>query len=244
MLRTSSRNLMPEASRGVNTFIELCNMVCRRLNEVEIAPEDFQNTRGIQSLVKDAVKAAVAKINQAEFEWPFNAAEHTELLVPGQNEYTWPDAFKVADYNSFQIVQDSTLGVGFKTLKLIERDAWYKHGRDKDYDAGAAGRGIPDFVFAGHGSSFGVTQSPDKAYTLRYRYYLNYSDLKNYDDVSRIPSSFNTVLINGALYHMYMFRDNAEAAATTNEAFKAGLKDLQILLLNNYEYLRDTRVNF
>ena len=56
-----------------STYINLCNMVLRRLNEVEIATAEFANTRGIQSLVKDAVKASIAKINQAEFEWPFNA---------------------------------------------------------------------------------------------------------------------------------------------------------------------------
>jgi hypothetical protein len=53
-----------------STFITLCNQTLRRLNEVEIAEAEFPSTRGVQSLVKDAVKAAIAKINQAEFEWP------------------------------------------------------------------------------------------------------------------------------------------------------------------------------
>jgi len=76
-----------------STYIDLCNQVIRRLNEVEIASADFANVRGIQALVKDSVKAAVARINQAEFEWPFNAAEHTETLAAGQTEYTWPSYF-------------------------------------------------------------------------------------------------------------------------------------------------------
>jgi len=52
------------------TYIDLCNQTLRRLNEVEIAEADFSSARGVQALVKDAVKAAVAKINQAEFGWP------------------------------------------------------------------------------------------------------------------------------------------------------------------------------
>ena len=57
-----------------STYIDLCNKTLRRLNEVEIPVSDFLTVRGVQALVKDAVKAAIAKVNQAEYEWPFNAA--------------------------------------------------------------------------------------------------------------------------------------------------------------------------
>ena len=43
---------------------------------------------------------------------------------------------------------------------------------------------------------------------------------------------------------MYMFKDNVEAAQFAFQAFMSGLKDLQTLFINNYEYVRDTRVRF
>lgn len=227
-----------------STYIDLCNQVLRRLNEVEIAVGDFPTVRGVQALVKDAVKAAVAKINQSEFEWPFNAAEHTQTLVAGQTEYTWPSYFKVSDWNSFQILKDENLNTGFKGLKVIDRDEWYKGHRDADYEAGTAGRGVPDFVFQGHGNGFGVTPAPDQAYRIRFRYYLNYSDIQNHNDVTRIPDSFDTVIVDGALYHLYMFKDNLESSQAAFMAFEKGIKDLQTLYINNYEYIRDTRVRF
>jgi len=227
-----------------STYIDLCNQVIRRLNEVEIASADFANVRGIQALVKDSVKAAVARINQAEFEWPFNAAEHTETLAAGQTEYTWPSYFKVSDWNSFQILKNISQNVGYKTLKQIDRDEWYKNHRDADYEAGSSGRGVPDFVFPSHGNGFGVSPSPDQAYQVRFRYYLNYSDITAYNDVTRIPESFDTVIVDGALYHLYMFKDNLESAQAAFMSFEKGLKDLQTLYINNYEYVRDTRVNF
>ena len=227
-----------------STYIDLCNMVLRRLNEVEIAQADFATVRGVQALVKDAVKASVAKINQAEFEWPFNAAEHTQVLTAGQTEYDWPAFFKIADFNTFQIQSNSSLNIGFKTLKAIERDEWYANHRDADYTAGSAGRGAPDFVFPSHGTGFGVTPSPDKAYTVRFRYFLNYADLTNYNDQTRIPKSFENVIVDGALYHLYMFKDNLDAANAAFVAFSAGLKDLQTLYINSYEYVRDTRIKF
>lgn len=227
-----------------STYIDLCNKVLRRLNEVEIAVGDFPTVRGVQALVKDAVRSSIAKINQAEFEWPFNAAEHTETLVAGQTEYVWPSYFKVSDWNTFQIQKDDSLGVSYKTLSLINRDEWYAQHRDDDYEAGSAGRKVPDFVFPSHGNGFGVSPSPDAAYKVRFRYYLNYSDLTNYNDVTRIPESFDTVIVDGALYHLNLFKDNLESAQAAFAAFEAGIKDLQTLYINNYEYIRDTRIKF
>ena len=227
-----------------STYISLCNQVLRRLNEVEVAEGAFDSVTGVQALVKDAVKAAVAKINQAEFEWPFNAAEETDTLVVGQEEYSWPSFYKIADWNSFQIQEDTAQGVSYTTLKYIERDEWYKNHRDNDYSSGTDGISVPRFVFPSHGNGYGVSPSPDKAYTLKFRYYQNYSDISAADDVTRIPDSYDTVLVDGALYHLYMFKDNLESSQASFMAFEKGIKDLQTLYINNYEYIRDTRVKY
>ncbi len=227
-----------------STYISLCNQVLRRLNEVEVAEGAFDSVTGVQALVMDAVKAAVAKINQAEFEWPFNAAEETDTLVVGQEEYSWPSFYKIADWNSFQIQEDTAQGVSYTTLKYIERDEWYKKHRDNDYSSGTDGISVPRFVFPSHGNGYGVSPSPDKAYTLKFRYYQNYSDISAADDVTRIPDSYDTVLVDGALYHLYMFKDNLESSQASFMAFEKGIKDLQTLYINNYEYIRDTRVKY
>jgi len=187
-------------------YIGLVNDVNRRLNEVELKEKDFPNAIGEYGAVKEAVNSAIRYINQHEFEWPFNAAEHTETLVAGQEEYTWPEYFKVADWNTFQIQEDSSLGATFTTLKFIERDEWYRSFRDRDAASGATGISAPVNVFSGHGNGFGVSPSPDKAYTLKFRYFLNYSDLSNADHVTRIPTSYDTVLIDGATYYLYIFK--------------------------------------
>jgi len=227
-----------------STFIDLCNQTLRRLNEVEMVEAEFSSTRGVHSLVKDAVKASVAKINQAEFEWPFNAAEFNQVMAVGQTEYPWPTAFKKVDWNSFQLQKDDSLNASYKSLSYLERDEWYANHRDADYTAGSSGRGIPEKVFPSHGNGFGVTPSPNNAYSVKFRYYLNYTELNLFSDVTRIPESFNTVVIDGAIYTMYMFKDNLEAANAAYAAFQNGLKDLQTLYINNFEYIRDTRVAF
>lgn len=225
-------------------FIDLCNEVLRRLNEVEIPEPDFANTRGVQSLAKDAVRASIAKINQQEFGWPFNAAQQTVILAVGQSEYVWPEALKIADWDSFQIQADPSQGVGFSRLKHIKQDEWYKYFRDQDFEAGPSGSDIPKYVFASHGSGFGVSPVPDKPYTLTFRYFLNFADLQDANDLTRVPAAFSSVIVDGALFHMYMFKDNPESAGIAMQAFSTGLKALENLYLNNSKYIYDGRVNF
>lgn len=226
------------------TFIDLTNMLLRRLNEVEIQEADFTGVRGVQALAKDAIRASIARINSAEFEWPFNAAQHSETLVAGVEEYSWPTYFKTAEWNSFQIIKNASLGVNTKRLRFIERDYWYNKFRSDDENAGSSGVSIPEYVFPSHGNGFGVSPSPDKAYTVSYRYFLTYADLQATSDQTRVPTIYDHVIIDGGLYHMYMFRDNPEQANIAMAQFMQGIKEMQTVLINKYESVRDTRVRF
>jgi hypothetical protein len=226
------------------TFLDLSNRVLRRLNEVELSSSDFPTARGVQALVKDAVQASIASINQSEFEWPFNAAEHTQTLEIGREEYDWPNFFKVVDWNSFQVIESINGSNEFKHLNYISRDEYYDKYRDDDNESDSAGRSRPTMVFPSHGNGFGVTPSPDKTFQIRFRYFLNYADLNLYDDQTRVPESFSSVVVDGALMHMYMFKDNVEAAQVAQALFAQGLKNLQTLYINNYEYISDHRVAF
>jgi hypothetical protein len=41
---------------------------------------------------------------------------------------------------------------------------------------------------------------------------------------------------------MYMFRDNNEAASITLNVFQQGIKNMQGLLINQYDHITDTRI--
>ena len=226
------------------TFQDLTNKVLRRLNEVELTSSDFASATGVQALAKDAVRDSIGKINQAEFEWPFNSAEHTQVLSVGQEEYTWPTFFKIAEWNSFQIVKDESLGVDSQQLRFIERDVWYREFRDLDDNAGTSGIGAPVYVFPSSGNGYGVSPSPDKAYTIKFRYYQTHTDLNLYSDTTLVPSNHDAVIVDGALFYMYLFKDNMEAAQISAGAFQQGIKEMQTIHINKYESVRDRRVKF
>jgi len=227
-----------------STYIDLTNALLRRLNEVEIEVADFADVRGVQALAKDAVRASIAKINAAEFEWPFNSAEHSQSLTVGEEDYSWPNFFKSVEWNSFYIVNDGTNTNTTTSLDFVSRDYYYDRLRNADLDAGNSGLDLPKYVFPSHGNGYGVSPSPNKAYVLRFRYFLNYAELINYDDQSRVPSTYDHVLIAGAMYHMYLFRDNSEMAGIAQQEFMAGIKEMQTLLLNKYASIEDTRVSY
>jgi hypothetical protein len=228
----------------MSSFLTLTNKVLRRLNEVNVPESEFLSVRGVQAVAKDSVRDSIAKINQAEFTWPFNAAENQQILVKGVEEYAWPVDFKIADWESFQIQKDTNLNIDFRTLKFISRDQWYRQYRDLDQNSGTDGRDIPYYVFPSHGSGFGVSPSPDEAYTVRFRYYLTNVPLVNATDETRIPDIFDHVIVEGALYYMYMFRDNPEQANVAAIVFQQGLKEMRTVLVNNYNRMYDTRVAY
>jgi len=227
-----------------STYLDLTNALLRRLNEVEIEVADFAGVRGVQALAKDAVRASIAKINAAEFEWPFNSAEHSQTLTVGQEDYSWPNFFKSVEWNSFYLVNDGVNTNTTTSLNFVSRDRYYDRMRNADLDAGVSGLDMPSYVFPLHGNGYGVSPSPNRPYVLRFRYFLNYANLVEYNDQTRVPTTFDHVLIAGAMYHMYLFRDNSEMAAIAQQEFMGGIKEMQTLLLNKYASIEDTRISY
>lgn len=228
------------------TFLQLTNEVLRNFNQVELTSSNFSDSRGIHSWAKDGVNMAIREINTEAYRWPFNAVEHTQTLVAGTYEYAWPSTFKTADWNSFQIQKDTDLGVSMTTLHVMDRDEWYTKYRDMDDEATIdnAGRGIPMFVFRTHGGGFGVTPNPDEAYELKYRYYTYSTELSAYNDQTTIPDQFAHVIILGANKHFSRMMDGLPYAENLGVEFQRALKQMRSLLINDEEYMRDTRVKF
>lgn len=226
-----------------STYIALTNQLLRKFNERELEQNEFMAARGIQGRAKDIIQIAVDKINQSAWNWPFNAAQREETLVKGQEEYAWTTGLLRPEWESFQIVKDDTLNVLTKPLQFVDRQNWYESQRSLDDDAGALGRNVPEYVFKSHGDGFGVFPSPNAAYKLRYRYWKSSPRLFNALDEVNIPQQFDYVIISSGAVDMHDFYDNAEAASLMRSQYSSDLSLMRNLLLNNYNTLRDTRVN-
>ena len=150
-------------------------------------------------------------------------AQYEQLLTVGQEQYDFPANLKTVDWNSFHIQKDDDLGVNTRHLELTSKDVWERYYKDRDLDAGSDGVGVPLLVLKGQNFGFVVTPSPDQAYTVFFDYFATYTPLDIYSDTSTVPSLFDEVIIQGAIYHFYMFRDNTEQANEAKGEYKAQL---------------------
>lgn len=229
-----------------STYLELTNRVIRKINEVELTESNFNSVRGIQALCKDSVIDAIAEINQQKWEWPFHATNGTQVLIPGQTEYSFPNDFKVADWKSFQIQIDPLVGItNSHTLEEIDIDEWRQDRVDIDSDGKPLGLSMPRYIFKTNSNGFGVTPLPDKAYTLNYSYFKNPTILSAALDRTDIPVQFDNVIVFGALYHMNLFRENPQGYSIAETKFNDGIDNMYFQLVKTSPSgVFDTRVNF
>ena len=224
------------------TYLDLTNKLLRRLNEVTIPQADFASARNVQAVAKDAIIASIERINQAEREWPFNAELGSQLLVVGQNEYDFPADLRSIKWDSFHIEKDDDLGVSYKNLHFVSRDYWDDYWKDKDYDSIPDGLDVPNMVFEKHGYGFGVSPNPNEAYTVKFEYFAHSPTLSAYSDVSTIPTVFDEVIIQGGIYHFYMFRGNVEQASMSEDRFKRELREMRTNLIDKDDRIRSGMV--
>ena len=225
------------------TFLTLVNDTLRRLNEVELTSTDFATATGFRAQVKDAINSSIQEISQKEFEFPFNFTAGSLTLVVGQQEYSLPADFKIADWDSFRINFDSSNNFSARKLKLISYDTFLKRFFERDSEATTSDFDQPIYVYRTLDNKAAFTPIPDAAYSVSFNYFAFASDLSASTDTMSVPDAFKHVVIDGALYHCFMFRDNTQQAAVVKSRFEDGVDRMRTLLINRFTDVRDTRVS-
>jgi hypothetical protein len=80
-------------------------------------------------------------------------------------------------------------------------------------------------------------------YEVVYEYYRVPVDLLISTDVPAVPERFRHVVIDGAMYHAYMFRSNEQSANLAKNKFEEGIKRMRTMLVNRVSYMRSTAIN-
>lgn len=225
------------------TFLTLVNDTLRRLNEVELTSTDFATATGFRAQVKDAINSSIQEISQKEFEFPFNFTAGSLTLVVGQQEYSLPADFKIADWDSFRINYDADNNYSARKLKLISYDTFLKRFFERDSEATTSDYDQPIYVYRTLDNKAAFTPRPDATYSVSFNYFAFASDLSASTDTMSVPDAFKHVVIDGALYHCFMFRDNTQQAAVVRQRFEDGVDRMRTLLINRFTDVRDTRVS-
>jgi len=225
------------------TFLTLVNDTLRRLNEVELTSTDFATASGFRALVKDAVNSSLQEISQKEFEFPFNHTTGSLTLTAGTTQYSLASDLKVADWDSFRINYDSDNNYSARVLKLLNYDSYINRYFERDAEAGTGDRDQPIYIYRTLDTKVGFTPVPDAAYSVSYDYFAYATDLSAHSDTMTVPDAFKHVVLDGVLYHCFIFRDNSQQAAIAKQKYDEGIERMRTLLINRFVDVRDTRVN-
>ena len=225
-------------------YINLVNDINRRLNEVELTTSNFATATGYYSFAKDSINASIRHINQEEFEWPWNHVEETEVLAVGEVRYSMPHDSKTINMNTFRIKRNSGLNVKTVKLKVLTYEEWLDKHADSEYNSSSSTFGTPTHIVRTPSRELVFYPAPDKEYEVVYEYFRVGFELESATDVPNLPEQYKHTIVDGAMYYVYQFRGDNQAAQLALQKFTQGIKQLRSLHINRTEYLRDTRVHF
>ena len=220
-------------------YLGITNDVAGRLNETALTTSNFATVTGFYAAIKEAVNSSIRHINQSHFSWPFNWNSEELTLEAGVTRYAVPAEAKYVDFDTFRVKRDTSLDVGSaKRLKQVTYDEYVDRYVDQEDESDSTKGGVPEKVFRSQNNEFGIVPLPDKAYQVDFEYFTFPVDLSLHSDVPSIPERFRYVIVDGAMYYAYMFRDNIEMATLSQQKFDQGIKQMRTLLVNENIYVR------
>jgi|TARA_R110000796_G_scaffold82773_2_gene181679 hypothetical protein len=83
---------------------------------------------------------------------------------------------------------------------------------------------------------------PEKEYSIKYDYFTFPSDMSAHGDTTTIPDRFSPIIVDGAVSYVYQYRGETQQYGINFSRFEQGIKNMQTLLINKYEYIRSTYI--
>lgn len=102
--------------------------------------------------------------------------------------------------------------------------------------------GVPKNIVRTPDNNYLLFPYPDKQYTLLFDFYTFPSDLSAHGDTTTVPDRFAPVIVDGATAFVYQYRGELQQYQLNFDRFEQGIKNMQSLLINKYEYIRSTVV--
>lgn len=224
-------------------YLSLVNDVNRRVNELPLTSSNFDTAKGFHRTSKEAVNSAIRYINQDEFEWPFNHTTQLDTLSAGVMRYPLPSDAKRIKWDSFRIIRNDTFGNETQLLKQVDYEMFMRNFIDDEYNTTNTGiRNLPKFVAQSPSDEYIVMKSPDQDYDLEYEYFMLPVDLELYTDVPSLPPQFRHIIVDGAMYYVYLFRNDKDAANMQMQKFEEQINDMRKNYINRWVSLKDTRI--
>tara|TARA_R110001592_G_scaffold234589_1_gene492162 strand:- start:103 stop:1041 length:939 start_codon:yes stop_codon:yes gene_type:complete len=99
---------------------------------------------------------------------------------------------------------------------------------------------IPQYVARTPDNNYLLYPYPTKSYQIDFEYYTFPTDLTAHGDTTTIPDRFAHVIVTGAMAFVYQYRGEIQQHQVSMQLFEDGIKNMQSLLVNRFDYLRST----
>ena len=103
--------------------------------------------------------------------------------------------------------------------------------------------GVPQYIVRTLDNNYLLYPYPDKEYTLLYDFFTFPDDLTAHGDTTSIPNRFKPVITDGAAAFLYQYRGEMQQYQINFDRFEDGIKNIQSLLVNKFDYIRSTVIN-
>jgi hypothetical protein len=100
--------------------------------------------------------------------------------------------------------------------------------------------GVPRYVVRSPDNGYLLYPFPTKSFSVKFDYYTFPTDLSSATDTTSIPARFDAVIIDGATAFVYQYRGETAQYQLNFARFEQGIKNMQTLLVNKFEYIRST----
>ena len=102
--------------------------------------------------------------------------------------------------------------------------------------------GIPQHVVRTPDNNFLLYPFPTKSYSIKYDYFTFPTDMSAHGDTTTIPDRFAPIIADGATAFVYQYRGETSQYQLNMERFEQGIKNMQTLLVNRFDYIRSTYI--
>ena len=100
--------------------------------------------------------------------------------------------------------------------------------------------GVPQYVARTPDNNYLLYPFPTKGFTLKYDFFSFPTDMSAHDETTTIPDRFAAVIVDGATAFVYQYRGETTQYQLNFQRFEQGIKNMQTLLVNRFEYVRST----
>jgi len=104
------------------------------------------------------------------------------------------------------------------------------------------GGGVPEFIVRTPDNNYLLYPFPRKSYTIKFDFFTFPTDMTVHDSTTTVPDRFAAIIVDGATAFVYQYRGETQQYQLNMDRFEQGIKNMQTLLINRFEYIRSTYI--